>query len=180
MIGSRRAIARTKHSRCGVPMSADVDYPYVPGGRTSGRHAFEWGLSALFLSGTLTVLFPLCLLVLAAGGVLAMSWPYWDPTNLRLADTVAHIVGFGGIGAAVVALLFALFGCVRGVTQRQPLGTCMGGLLMALAALTLMIMLTVIINTVSHEFYKELPRRQREPAVTGPNGEPLRLNLRSE
>jgi hypothetical protein len=139
-----------------------TDYEYAPSRPPAGRHAFEWGLSSLIIGSVLTMLFPVSLLVMAVGGGLAMNWRYWDADNLRLADVVAHVVGYMGVGAAILAVLFALFGLLRGAIGRQPLGACVGGLFVSLAAVVLMVMLTIIIGVVSKEFYKELPLRRPE------------------
>src|SRR5262249_25743341 len=127
-------------------MSADIEFadPFASR-REPGRHAFEWGLSSLFLGSVLTVMFPIALLVLGAGTILAMNWTYWDAENLRTADTIARIVGYVGIGVGVLAVLFALFGLLRGLAGRQPLGACVGGLLMSLIGLLMMVLLTIII-----------------------------------
>jgi hypothetical protein len=142
-------------------MSADIDYQDPLRGKSNGRHAFEWGLSSLFLGSVLILMFPLSLLVIALGAALAMNWQIWDPDNLRLADTVARIVGYCGIAVAGLAVLLALFGLLRGLVHGQPLGTCVGGLFISLIALLFMVMLAVIIHTASREFYRELPHRQR-------------------
>jgi hypothetical protein len=142
-------------------MSADIDYQDPLRGKPGGRHAFEWGLSSLFLGSVLILMFPLSLVVIALGGALAMNWPYWDADNLRVADTVARVVGYSGVAVAGLAVLLALFGLLRGLVQGQPLGACVGGLVISLIALLFMVMLTVVIHTVSREFYRELPHRTR-------------------
>jgi hypothetical protein len=150
-------------------MSTEYDYPGTSR-PAPGRHAFEWGLASMLTSMTLALLFPLSLIVIGLGGALASTWTYWDPDNLRLADVVAHIVGYLGITAAVLALLFAVFGLLRGMVGRQPLGACVGGLCGSVAALVLMVALMIIIGTASKEFYKELPRRQRHHVPADFNG----------
>jgi hypothetical protein len=142
-------------------MSADYEFA-DPGGprREVGRQAYEWGLSALFIGSVLTILFPVSLLVLGLGAALAQNWRYWDPDNLKTADTVARVVGYCGVGAGGLGLLFALFGLLRGLIGRQPLGTCIGGLVLSGVGLTLMVMLMIVINVASREFYKELQHRR--------------------
>src|SRR5947209_6614220 len=142
-------------------MSADYEFADPAGPRREvGRQAYEWGLSALIIGGVLTLLFPVSLLVIGAGAALAMNWRYWDPDNLRLADNVAHFVGYAGVTVGGLAVLFALFGLVRGVAGLQPLGACVGGLMMAAVGLSLMIALLLVIRVCSREFYKELQFRR--------------------
>jgi hypothetical protein len=130
-----------------------------------GRHSLEWGLAALFIGSVVSLMFPMILLVIGLGGALAMNWRQWDPDNLRLADNVAHIVVYLLLGLAAVGALCGIYGLVRALGGRQPLGACLGGLAMSLIAVALMVVLSVIVTAVSREFYKELPSRSRPAAV---------------
>ena len=97
---------------------------------------------------------------------LAMSWTYWDPDNLSAANTIARVVGYAGIGAGALGVLFALFGLLRGVAGRQPLGACVGGLMLSLLGLVMMVLLTIVIGIASREFDKEM--RFRRPGGERP------------
>jgi hypothetical protein len=148
-------------------MSNDFPFDNNSAPPAVGRHSLEWGLAALFIGSVVSLLFPLVLLVIALGAALAQTWTYWDPDNLRQADTSAFAVVYLLLGLSVLGVLCGLYGLVRALGGRQPLGACLGGLAMSLVAVALMVILFMIVSTTSKEFYKELPFRSRQ-------GPPLR------
>jgi hypothetical protein len=76
------------------------------------------------------------------------------------------------LGLAAAGALCGIYGLVRALGGRQPLGACLGGLAMSLIAVALMVALSIIVSATSREFYKELPSRSRPATPDGGGFQP--------